>query len=202
VHIEREQRSYASGRNLLRRRAKPLRQQTEENDVRAKLRAAFAGVASLEKALSEVPVLTNLIELSQALMSEVVDLLTPDTAGLYLPGPDGFRVWASHNFSTVEKQMVIQTHQPLFADLLVRHEALLIEPLDLAHGLANGVGGARTNAFLASPIELERTCFGVIVAGRGHFENEDLDRLDALSEEAAPGLAVALGLDRLRNRFH
>ena len=201
AHIERQERAHSVARNLLRRRAKAAPQESEEDGVSEKLRAAVVGVAGIEKALAEVPVLTDLEGLTQALIGEVVDLLTPETAGLYLPGPDGFQVWASHNFSNVERSMVVQTHQPLFADLLVRHEALLIEPLDLAHGLANGVGGARTNAFLASPIEVDGTCIGVIVAGRGHFENEDLDRLEALAEEAALGLAVALGLDRLRHRL-
>ena len=94
--------------------------------------------------------------------------------------------------------MSVQPHQPLFVDLLVRHEAVLIEPLDLAQSLVVGVGGARTNSFLASPIEIDRVCVGVIVAGRGHFENEDLDHLESLAEEAGMGLGVALGLDRVR----
>ncbi len=162
------------------------------------LRGAYEGARSVEKAIESLPVLADLAGLTQALLREVMDLLTPETAGIYLPAPDGFRVWASHSFSNVEKTMAIQSHQPLFADLIVRHEAVLIEPLDLAQSLANGVGGARTNAFLAAPIEVDNKCVGVVVAGRGHFDNEDLDRLEALANEAALGLGIALGLDRLR----
>ena len=184
------------GRGLLRR--KPKYAEPVENAVSDLLRAAFDSLNAVEAAIDELPVLTDLRALTQALMGEVVDLLTPETAAIYLPAPDGFRVWASHGFSNVEKTMAVQSHQPLFADMLVRHEAVLIEPLDLAQQLATGVGGARTNAFIASPIEVNRKCVGVIVAGRDHFENEDLDRLEALAEEAAMGLGVALGLDRVR----
>jgi len=77
----------------------------------------------------------------------------------------------------------------------------LLEPLDMAQQLADGVGGARTKAFLATPIEVNQKCVGVIVAGREHFENEELDRLAALANEAALGLGVALGLDRLRSKL-
>jgi len=186
----------AGARGFLRRRAKAAA--PEENQVSTRLRVAFDALSAVESAIDELPVLTDLRGLTQALIGEVIFLLSPETAALYLPSPDGFRVWASHGFSNVEKTMAVQTHQPLFADLLVRHEAVLIEPLDLAYQLAAGIGGARTNAFLASPIEVNRKCVGVIVAGRDHFENEDLDQLEALSEEAAMGLGIALGLDRLR----
>ncbi|HLW18163.1 MAG TPA: GAF domain-containing protein [Actinomycetota bacterium] len=191
----------ASERKLLRRGARDVPAEATENPVSAGLRAAYESMRSVEKAIDDLPVLTDLRDLTQALLGEVVDLLTPETAGIYLPGPDGFRVWASHNFSNVEKTMAVQTHQPLFADLLVRHESVLIEPLDMAQQLAAGVGGARTNAFLATPIEVNKKCVGVIVAGRGHFENEDLDRLAALADEASLGLGVALGLDRLRTKL-
>jgi transcriptional regulator with GAF, ATPase, and Fis domain len=179
-------------------RRRPKYAEPKENAVSDRLRAAFDSLSAVEAAIAELPVLTDLQGLTEALMGEVVDLLTPQTAAIYLPSPDGFRVWASHGFSNVEKTMAVQTHQPLFADLLVRHEAVLIEPLDLAQQLAAGIGGARTNAFIASPIEVNRKCVGVLVAGRDHFENEDLDHLEALAEEAAMGLGVALGLDRLR----
>jgi hypothetical protein len=184
------------GRGLLRRRPKTI--EPAENRLSNTLREATEGLSKIEEAMEELPVLTDLRELTQALLGEVVDLLAPQTAAVYLPGPDGFRVWASHGFANVERTMAVQSHQPLFADLLVRHEAVLIEPLDLAVSLVAGVGGARTNAFIASPIEANQKCVGVIVAGRDHFENEDLDHLESLAQEVAMGLALALGLDRLK----
>jgi hypothetical protein len=193
-------RQEAAGRGLLRRRAKE-EQVPAEDPMTAALREAFDSLASVEKAIDDLPVLTDLAELTQALLGEVTGLLWPQTAAIYLPGPDGFRVWASHGFSNVEKTMAVQSHQPLFVDLLVRHESVLIEPLDMAQQLAAGVGGARTKAFLATPIEVNKKCVGVIVAGREHFENEDLDHLDALAHEAALGLGIALGLDRIRTKL-
>jgi hypothetical protein len=184
------------GRGLLRRRHKEV--ELVEDSLSDTLRAAAEGLSKIEEAMEELPVLTDLHELTEALLGEVVELLQPQTAAVYLPGPDGFRVWASHGFANVERTMAVQTHQPLFADILVRHEAVLIEPIDLAVSLVAGIGGARTNAFIASPVEANSKCIGVIVAGRDHFENEDLDRLENLVEEASLGLAVALGLDRLK----
>jgi hypothetical protein len=193
-------RQEAAGRGLLRRRPRE-EQAPAEDPMTAALREAFDSLTSVEKAIDDLPVLTDLAELTQALLREVTDLLWPQTAAIYLPGPDGFRVWASHGFSNVEKTMAVQSHQPLFVDLLVRHESVLIEPLDMAQQLAAGVGGARTKAFLATPIEVNKKCVGVIVAGREHFENEDLDHLAALAHEAALGLGIALGLDRIRTKF-
>lgn len=190
----------APSRNLLRRRTKEV-PTPEEDPVTARLRAAYESVGNVEQAMDDLPVLGDLAQLTQALLKEVLDLLWPQTAAIYLPGPDGFRVWASHGFSQVEKTMAVQTHQPLFVDLLVRHESVLIEPLDMAQQLAAGVGGARTKAFLATPIEIDKRCVGVIVAGREHFENEELDRVAALANEAALGLGLALGLDRLRTKL-
>ena len=190
----------AAGRGLLRRR--PKEEAAPPTDpMAAALQEAYYSLAAVERAIDQVPVLIDLAELTQALLGEVLNLLWPQTAAIYLPGPDGFRVWASHGFSNVEKTMAVQTTQPLFVDLLVRHESVLIEPLDMAQQLAGGVGGARTIAFLATPIEVNQKCVGVIVAGREHFENSDLDNLAALAHEAALGLGIALGLDRLRTKF-
>jgi hypothetical protein len=98
-----------AGRGLLRRRAR-TEAVSEEAPVYEQLRAAFDGIVSVEKAIDELPVLIDLAGLAEALIGEVVDLLTPDTAGIYLPGPGGFRVWASHGFSNVEKNMAVQSH--------------------------------------------------------------------------------------------
>lgn len=192
-----ETRGAVHGRGILRRRPKAVPPPAEDV-LSNKLRAAAEAVDNIELAIAELPVLTDLRELTEGLLGAVVELLEPQTAGIYLPSPDGFRVWASHGFANVERTMAVQAHQPLFADILVRHEAVLIEPLDLAHSLVAGVGGARTNGLLASPIEAKGSCIAVIVVGREHFENDDLDRLESLAQEAAMGLAVALGLDRLR----
>jgi hypothetical protein len=190
-------------RGLLRRRQKevapaPEPTPTREMTTAAKLEAAADALARIEAALNELPVLADLRDLTQVLIGEVVELLSPQVAGLYLPSPEGYRVWASHGFSSVERTMVVQPHQPLFADLFQNHEAVLIEPLDLAQSLVSGIGGARTNSFIASPIEANRKSVGVMIVGGEHFENEDLDRLEALTQEAATGLAIALGLDQLR----
>jgi hypothetical protein len=41
----------------------------------------------------------------------------------------------------------------------------------------------------------------IVIAGKGSFSENDLDRLSDLANEAAPGLAVALALARLRERL-
>jgi len=111
----------ATGRGLLRRRAKGI-ETPAEDPLTIRLRAANETLGEVEAALDELPMLADLTQLTAALLKEVMDLLWPQTAAIYLPSPDGFRVWASHGFSQVEKTMPVQSHQPLFVDLLVRHE--------------------------------------------------------------------------------
>jgi len=192
-------RGQAVRRGLLRRRTREEeRAAAPQSTVTGKLSAAAGALSQIEAALEEIPVLANLRDLTQALITEVVEMFSPQLAGLYLPAPEGYRVWASHGFSSVERTMTVAPHQPLFADILSRHEAVLIEPLDLAQSLVSGIGGARTNGFLAAPIEAHGKSVGVLVVGREHFANEDLSRLESLADEASMGLAVALGLDQLR----
>jgi hypothetical protein len=51
---------------------------------------------------------------------------------------------------------------------------------------------------MAAPAVANGLCVAIVVAGRGGFTEADLDRLTDLATEAAPGLAVASMLERLR----
>jgi hypothetical protein len=53
---------------------------------------------------------------------------------------------------------------------------------------------------MAAPLEVDGRCIAIIIVGRRAFAPDDLESLDELAHEAAPGLAVAQLLDRLRNR--
>jgi hypothetical protein len=86
----------------------------------------------------------------------------------------------------------------LFLQLSTGLEAVLIAPVDLAQGLVAGIGGARTEALMAAPLEVDGACQAIVIVGRQEFTEFDLDLLAEQAEEAAPGLAVAHMLERLR----
>jgi transcriptional regulator with GAF, ATPase, and Fis domain len=144
--------------------------------------------------------LNDLQGMTEALMSEVVQSFAPETAALMLRRVEGFTTYASAGLSHTEKGMVVPDDHPLFAQLISSMEPVLISPVDLAQGLVAGIGGARTEALMAAPLEVDGRCIAIIIVGRRAFTPDDLESLDELAHEAAPGLAVAQLLDRLRNR--
>ncbi len=107
---------------------------------------------------------------------------------------------AHRGLSRVESGMIVLETQPLFSDVLMTREGILIQPVDLAQGLVAGIGGARTEALMAAPAVVGGECVAIVVIGGDRFTETDLDRLSDLAAEAAPGLAVAHSLQRLRNR--
>lgn len=170
-----------------------------EMPMAERLRIAELAARELEGVVRKLPVLVDLHALAAALVGEVVERFAPEIAVLYVPGPNGFRVAAAEGLTSSERRMVVNADQPLFSKIWSSREAHLVAPLDLARGLVTGIGGARTEALIAGPVEAEGGCVGIIVVGGPDFTDGDLDKLDALAREAAPGLAVAQTIERLRN---
>lgn len=182
-------------------RRKPARQvaASDESPLVAKMRRVAAAGKDLEELLAELPMLADLASMSEALLGEVVERFVPQVACVYVRSPKGFRLVAGHGLSKVERGLVVSVDHPLFGEMLRTPEAVLISPVDLAQGLVAGIAGARTEALLAAPVQVAGHCVAIIVVGRHAFSEADLDVLDALAVEAAPGLAVAQMLDRLRD---
>jgi hypothetical protein len=188
-------------RRFLRRRVEPKKQAPEETEdpVVVRLKSAIHAGKDFERLLIELPVLAQPRAMAHAFLAEVVALFGPQVAAVYASGLDGsYSVIAAHGLSTVEAGMRVLPSQPLFLEIAQGLEAVLISPLDLAQGLVAGIGGARTEALMAAPLEVDGACHAIAIVGRQQFSEFDLDLLSELAEEAAPGLAVAQMLDRLR----
>ena len=184
-----------------RKRRRPSREETEpvaEAPLLRKLRKASIQIAEIEELLDELPVLHDLRTMADALAGEMETQFGAPVASVFVRGEDGYRPVAHRGLSRVEAGMVVPDTQPLFSDVLATREGILIQPVDLAQGLVAGIGGARTEAMMAAPALLGDVCVAIVVVGGDRFDEGDLDRLADLAAEAAPGLAVAQALQRLR----
>jgi hypothetical protein len=188
----------APRRRMRGRRIKEITPVEQESPLVRMMRRVAAVGKDIEDLLNELPMLGDLGSMCQALLGEVVDRFTPEIASVYVRGPKGFASVASHGLSRVEQGMIVPLDHPLFGQMIETPESVLIDPVELAQGLVAGIGGSRTPAMLVAPIQVDGRCVGVLVVGRKTFTDADLDALDDLAVEAAPGLAVAQMLDRLR----
>jgi hypothetical protein len=165
-----------------------------------RLKAAAMFTQELEALIDELPVLADLRSLAGALVEEVQAQFAAPVASVFVREADGFHVVAQRGLSRVEEGMVVPETQPLFSDVLQTKEGILIQPIDLAQGLVSGIGGSRTEAMMAAPAVVHGRCVAIVIAGGDRFDETDLDRLGDLAIEAAPGFALAIAIDRLRDR--
>jgi transcriptional regulator with GAF, ATPase, and Fis domain len=164
------------------------------------LRAAAHGAHAIEALLEEFPIVIDEQTMTNALLREVVEMLSPSTAAVYVRDGDMFAISASFGLSRAERTMRAKPDHPLFAELTIHQEALLIAPIDLAQGLVAGIAGTHTNALLAAPICTEGEVIAFLVLGRTDYSEADLDVCDQIAREAGPGLAVARLLSTLATR--
>jgi len=195
--------SGAQGRWRLRRKPSPSPELIEstESPLVQRLKKAALNAAELEALVEELPFLGDLSSMADGLVAEVESQFSAQIASVFVRRQDGYHVIAFRGLSKVESGMVVPETQPLFSDVLQTGEGILIQPVDLAQGLVAGIGGARTEAIMAVPAVVHGACVAVVIAGQDRFTEQDLDRLNDLATEAAPGLAVALALARLRERI-
>jgi GAF domain-containing protein len=191
-----------TGRGRLSRRRRHEPDQVAENvsPILRELQLAASASRTMEHLIDELPMLLDLPAMAEALMGEVVEKFRPETASLMLRRAEGFLPIASHGLSRTEQHMVVPESHPLLTAILEKSQPLLIAPVDLALGLVAGIGGARTEALMAAPLSVDGQCIAALIVGRLSFEDSELDALDDLAREAAPGLAVAQLLARLRTR--
>jgi hypothetical protein len=193
----------AQGRWRLRR--KPARAaevlESAESPLVHQLKKAALEAAALDILVEELPFLADLSSMADGLAAEVESQFSAQIASVFVRRQDGYHAIAYRGLSRVESGMVVPETQPLFSDVLQTGEGILIQPVDLAQGLVAGIGGARTEAIMAVPAVVHGACVAIVIAGQDRFTEEDLDRLSDLATEAAPGLAVALALARLRERI-
>jgi GAF domain len=200
-----EQEIGAPGPGRWRLRRKPARAQeaadASEPPLMRQLKKAATDAAALEALVDELPFLADLDSMADGLVAEVETQFSAPVVSVFVRREDGYHAIAQRGLSRVETGMVVADTQPLFSDVLQTGEGVLIQPVDLAQGLVAGIGGARTEALMAVPAVVHGNCVAIVIAGRSRFDETDLDRLADLATEAAPGLAVALALARLRERI-
>jgi GAF domain-containing protein len=192
--------SEPAGRWRLRRKpARPIGTEVEpEPPLLRRLRAVAAQLHELNSLIDELPVIRDIRALADALVGEMESQFSAPIAAVFTRADDGYHAIAHRGLSRVEAGMVVIETQPLFSDVLRTGEGILIQPVDLAQGLVAGIGGARTEALMAAPAILGDQVVAIVVVGGDRFVEVDLDRLTDLASEAAPGLAVASLLQRLR----
>lgn len=165
-----------------------------------RVRSALDGARDLVALLGEMPALGDPRSIATAMVREAVELLGAQTCLVYAPGGAGpYEILASHGLSPAEQATRVPKDQPLLADVAARLEAVLVAPVDLVRGLVSGIAGTATEALMLAPLDVDNVCHGLLVAGRGSFDEQDLERFWLLAEEAAPGFAASLLLQRLRH---
>ncbi len=185
-------------RGMFGRRGRPAPEQAEESPLQRKIRAATSAVGAIQDVLEELPILGDVQAMSVAILGEVVEMFRPEAASIYVLSGDRFHIVASHGLSKVEQKMTLQSDHGLLAELSRKGDAMLIAPVDLAQGLVAGVAGTHTEALLAAPMMVDRSCVACVVVGRKDFADSDLEALDALAREAGAGLGIARLLSELR----
>ncbi|HJT37991.1 MAG TPA: GAF domain-containing protein [Actinomycetota bacterium] len=166
-----------------------------------RLRAAATAARDIEQLIEELPVIADLSVMTDAFLNEAVSAFAPQIASVYWHEGTTFRIVASHGLSRVEQGLTVQESQPLFEQVLLSSEPVLIAPVDLARGLVVGVAGARTEALMVGPVHVDGVCIAALVVGRNDFSDADLDRMATLAHEAGPGLALARALQGLRAKY-
>lgn len=187
-------------RRLFRRPSQPKPVPQASSSIDDQIKRALEALADVHGLLDQIPALTDLGVLADALLSEVLERAHPELAGVLLRSGDLLTVRAAAGFTNQEMSMKVPMSQPLVVQLLTSHDAVYIAPVDLARGLLGGIPGARTEAMLAAPITHGSDLFGMIVAGGSAFEHPALIAIDDIAREAAAGIAVALSVERLRER--
>jgi hypothetical protein len=178
----------------------PPVEETAESELLRHLRAGVGAARDLEHLIDQLPMLNDLPSMAEALVGEVASTFFPETASVFVRDGEEFHNLASQGLTNTERRMRVSVENPLFRQVLTSLESILIAPVDLAAGLVAGIGGARTEALMAAPVEVDGNCVAILVVGRKDFDGGDLQRLDDLAREAGAGIAVAGALDRLRHR--
>jgi transcriptional regulator with GAF, ATPase, and Fis domain len=144
-----------------------------------------------------MPFLAKLGLMADGLAADLQTQFSAEIASVYLQRDNGFQVVAHRGLSQAEAGIVVAETQPIFSDVMMNGEGILVQPVKLAAPLVAGIGGARTEALMVVPAAVENQLIAMLVVGGFRFDENDLNRLGDLATEAAPGIAVARLLERL-----
>lgn len=171
----------------------------QEQALRERLTQVLTATGELEHLLADLPLLADLDALSGVIVAELAQELAADTAALWRGAGDGWYPAAHIGFTTHEATWRVPADQPLFAELHQTGGAMLIDPIDAVPAAVAGIAGAHTNGFMAAAIAVGPGRFGLLAVGRNQpLGEQELETLEHLATEVAPGLAVAEQLLRIR----
>jgi len=170
-----------------------------DDSVPARMREATRSLEAVAELLTEMPALADPAAIANALVDEITASFPADSCSIHLRGLTSFRVISAHNLSKVEEGMRVPLDQSLFHQLCQTQKAMLIAPVDLARGFLVGVPGVHAEALIATTVVLDGDSLGIILISGPDFTETDLDRLDDLARQAAPGIGFARALDQVRS---
>lgn len=170
-----------------------------ERALQERLSQVLTATGELEHLLADLPLLTDPPALARAIVGECAREFSADTAALWQRQERGWHVAGQVGFTAHEATWIVPVDQPLFTEVDQTGGAMLIDPIDAVPAAVAGIGGAHTRAFMAASVAIGPGRFGLLAVGRNEpLVEDDLEVLEALAFEIAPGMAVAEQLARLQ----
>ncbi|MDX1621319.1 MAG: hypothetical protein R3320_10035, partial [Nitriliruptorales bacterium] len=181
------------------RRRKEVPPRAEKALVR-RIARTLPAVQEVLYLLEDAPEVMDDLAIVEATLAEVVAQFDPVTAAVWWPNRQAqtFGALASHGLTKAEQNLRVPISQPLFNELWHSGGGVLIQPTDMAQAAVAGIGGARTEAFMGSAVSIAGTAYAIVTVGSDEFSSKQLDGLNRIASDAAPGLAIAGLLQELR----
>jgi hypothetical protein len=171
---------------------------TPPAELYERLVSIFAATSKIESIAEDLPIVTDLSRLHQAIATSVAAELEADTVGVWRLTNQGWIPRAHHGFTRREARLPVPVDQPVMSRVDTAGGAILLDPVADFLALAAGIGGVHTNSFMAASMAVGPNRIGILTVGRNEsFVEGDLDQLVELAVEAAVGIAVSEHIARM-----
>ena len=170
--------------------------------LRRRMSQAAADLQRVLVLLDQAPALRAPSAIAEALAAELVAAFGASVCAVLMSADsDRLGVVAGAALTRAEYGMRVPADHPLLEDLREVGPTLLIDPLQLAAPMVAGIPGARTAAMMAtlSIIDAGASVDTLVVVGGDAFKDRDLRRMEAIIEDASPGLQLGYVLQQLAN---
>ena len=171
-----------------------------QEEMYERLVQVFASAAQVESIATELPIVTDRMALSRAVVMAVGDEFAADTVVLWRRAHNGWVADAHQGLTGREASLPVGFEQPVLQDVEARSGAILLDPTASFQNVLAGIGGARTESFMAAAIALGSRSLGILAVGRDEPLTEaNLERLVEMAVEAAVGIGIAQHIERMSN---
>ena len=169
-----------------------------QQELHERLVKVFAAAAQVESVAAELPIVTDRLALSRAVVMAVGDEFTADTVVLWRRAHNGWVAVAHQGLTGREASLPVGFEQPVLRDVEAHSGAILLDPTVSFQNVITGIGGAHTESFMAAAIALGSRSLGILAVGRDEPLTEaDLERLVEMAVEAAVGIGIAEHIERM-----